>query len=364
MNKLNKLCCAIALASVAGAANADLFSIDGDADSTPSALLTALQFTTIPTSYYVDGNGNGFVDQGEVVFDFGLSVQVSGLINEFGVVAANLPGSVVTDGYMFDYGMSFDYFLIGTAQVGGDGTADTIGEVASIEANFNQGMLNLFLDTDIDFADDFTGTGGTAFDRDLLALTYDVYGSSGNPASFDIFGDIVYAASGIFFDEDGNDYAGQEGLDGLVNVQVSAPENITTPIPGTVVGDTPTPTGAAIDGGVLGPIPTFYHGDSIEEITQAANGCTSNSGLDNDRDGAFGCENNNDVNLDVPLDPTVELWREIRDFVRDLDEQGNPVLARSTLVSGELYNRVPEPSSLAFLALGLLGLARYKKSMK
>ena len=368
MNKLNKILCAVALASVGSTANADLFYVDGNQDSVvSSAPVLSSAFTTQPVSYYIDDNGNGFVDNGETVFDFGLGIDVTYLRDGNGNPISSPFGTQANDQYLNGgWGLTFDYFLIGTAQVDGDGVFDSASD--SLTASFNQGMLNMFVDQDVN-AGDFDVNGVSDFDRDLLALTYDVTSSVGQEGLVSIFGELVYAADGYFFDENMVDYADLTGsIFGDVAVKIEAPSS-TSPIPGTVTNGTFTPTGGNFDTetsgdfglGANGLVPTSYHGDSIIDITQAANDCTA-TGVGSEQNSAFGwCSGNN---TDVPEDPTQVLWAEIRNFVRDLDESGSPILARTTLVTGDLYNKIPEPTSVAIFGLALLGMAGMSRRAK
>jgi len=79
------------------------------------------------TSYYVDEDGSGYVDDGEFVFDFGLDIDITGFS----------PASVPA-GYLTDWKFQADYLIYGNAVVTNtDATVFGEGILGSTDGAYN-----------------------------------------------------------------------------------------------------------------------------------------------------------------------------------------------------------------------------------
>ncbi|WP_353517888.1 PEP-CTERM sorting domain-containing protein [Thalassotalea sp. SU-HH00458] len=318
-------------------------TIDIDTDADPSNGFNIDEFvsdTFDATSYYIDEDGSGFVDNGEFVFDFGLGVDIVGFA----------PGAYPA-GYGTDWIFQADYLIYGNAIVTENGAGTTpngayddfgsttqnhpiFGDVdvpnEQLSANILDGLLNLFV------VDVHTGNQQLAQSFTVSSLT------QGSGVVLDMALEGLWAIDDMFYangTELNDAISGGANWNGVLKSQLHL-DGDNYPIPGQWTEN----------GGIADGDPLAYYGQNTQEITQAANDCP---------DGNFGCGSG------IPFSPVTEKWREVRDTIRAAgkDGQGNhyDILARTTELGSRLTQNVPEPTSIAVLALGLLGLASAKR---
>jgi len=363
MKKLFKLS-AFAAALLTSSAYASTITIDADLDGNATNGTTVsdmVSSTFNATSYYVDENADGFVGDGEFVFDLGLGVDIAGFS------PAGLPA-----GYLTDWKFQADYLIYGNAIVtntdlspfGGilgsdDDIYNDFGETSlgpltfsneTLAANILDGLLNLFI-VDLD------GTGNVETGTKTLAASYSV-----NSLVPDMIGGQVVldmALSGIsvmedlFYNSAGTEF--QESIDdgGLWNGNLSSQfffSDDDAPIPGQWVNadDGDDASGEKIADGS----PLAYYGKNTKQVTKAANDCP---------DGSFGeCSGLTGITPEAQAK-----WESVRGTIRAAGKDANgdylDLLARSTTLGSRLTQDVPEPTSLAILALGVLGFAASRK---
>jgi len=188
MKKLNKLICAVALSSVGGIANANVINLDaGNSTSTPiSYAQTASNIEDFgfqingATSQYFDTNGSaGFVDAGDFFVDMG----TTGILSLNGTSTSNsqCPGGLTStqDCYGNSWDISADYLLYGAVVDTGAGLAGGIGggyfnfmfndkltststQVASLAIVGSGGPINTSVGVNIDAVVDYSFLGGVA----------------------------------------------------------------------------------------------------------------------------------------------------------------------------------------------------------
>lgn len=353
-----------------------------------------------PVSYYIDESENGFVDNGEFVFDFGTDLEVgtlqlgtsntaigTGSTAPYRLIADYLliGEAVVTDGEAlgllqanadFD-GVSVDAYIASVlastadctipggfardctaiARVNGETVLDGNNPEETLAANLTEGIFNLFLaDTNgqrVGFAGSFGVTG--------TQLNF------GAQINLEISGALVQAEQGLLFDEYGNSFADiladGNALPPTLTFKTTLQDS--SRLPGTLESDevgTNNPAGNA-NGQQL-----YYYTDTnltVAEVTAMANTCPGFGGS-NPGDISFGgCSSI--IGANGPAD---SLWDDLRATIRAAggcsSDSANAscslnLLARTTQLDGNATIEATAPGTLMISALGLMMLGFRRK---
>lgn len=366
MKNLFKLS-AFAAALLTSSAYASTITIDADLDGNPTNGTTVsdmVSSTFNATSYYIDENADGFVGNGEFVFDFGLGVDIGGFS------PASLPA-----GYLTDWKFQADYLIYGNAIVSEtpfsatpNAIYDDFGETTfeafpgffattsneTLAANILDGLMNLFI-VDLNAGVE-TGTKTLAASYEVNSVIPD---NLGGQVVLDMSLSGLSVMENLFYNSQGTEF--QEAIDngGTWSGNLSSQfffSDADAPIPGQWVNadDGDNASGEKIaDGSLLS-----YYGANATQITAAANDCP---------DGSFGqCNSGGGI---TGITPEAQAkWKEVKNIIRRAGRENGTlrgpaydILARSTTLGSRLTQDVPEPTSIAILALGLLGFAASRK---
>ncbi|NDW14309.1 hypothetical protein GTQ48_02005 [Alteromonas genovensis] len=360
-----------------------------------------------PVSYYIDETENGFVDDGEFVFDFGTDLEV-------GTLQLGTSNTAIGTGSTAPYRLVADYLLIGEAVV-------TDGEAAALlqaGADFDGVSLNAYIDSVLavtgncsapggfardcaaiarvngeNLLDGLNGNDPTAATEELLAanLTEGIFNlfladTSGQRVGFagsfgvtntqlnfggqinlEIDGALVQAEQGLLFDEYGNSFADilADGTALPPTLTFKTTIQDSSRLPGTLQSQevgTNNPAGNA-NGEQL-----YYYTDTnltVAEVTAMANTCPGFGGS-NPGDISFGgCSSI--IGANGPAD---SLWDDLRATVRAAGGCASDsasascslnLLARTTQLDGNATIEATAPGTLMISALGLMMLGFRRK---
>lgn len=411
---MKKLLLSLAVcASLSSAAFASPITIDptADGDLSDSVTFDKMDFIeTKPFSYYVDSSEDGFVNNGEFVFDFANNIDLGALT--IGADADRVDNNSLFAG---TYSLVADYLLIGnavvnevsaaqaqaasnvqkTAQLLGltsedyivlcagnpadmvlqfacSNSADDIATVSTIStdgkidgspnetlfANITDGLFNLFL----------TDEQGN---RLALAASFDVRGLApsvgGNgQVTVNILGDVIQATDNVLYDQYGNSFASILDNGGiapslLVDTNITADVNS---IPGS---ETSVEVGQSNSAGAtVTNTPLFYFTDAgfdAWDITAKTNGL--GCGVADALIPFGGCS------ALIGEFEADDKWDELKDIIRSeagcVGNNGNrkacefDVLARSTLADASATIEASAPGHVLLAGLALLALGIRRK---
>ncbi|GLX82117.1 PEP-CTERM sorting domain-containing protein [Thalassotalea eurytherma] len=340
---------------------------DGDSGTNGITISDMVTESYQAVSYYVDADGDGFVEDGDFVFDFGLGIDITGFTPD--AFGSNYGDTWKLQADYLIYGeaivTNFDATILGAGVLGSaDGIYNDFGTTdlpllgttpnESLAANILDGMINLFV-VELD------GNGNETGNK-MLGASYDVNSLVPNTISnivLDMKASGTYAADDLFYNYAGdefNDAVAMGGIwEGTLSSQFRTDDvlGVNAPVPGQWQYADNANGGTVNDLNNLAPF-----GKNATQVTAMGNGCP---------DGTFGgCVGNpaTDGVNGIPAEITNK-WRDVRDTIRAAgeDDQGNSydLLARSTTLGSRLVQDVPEPTSIALLGLGLLGLTAARR---
>lgn len=389
--------------AIATSANASVVTLDY---SKVTGAPGTVEFDTIdfppffPVSYYIDESDNGFVDNGEFVFDFGTDLRVGTL--QLGATEQASIGA--TSGS--SYSLVADYLLLGEAVVthgesaellqtnarsagvsvaayidavlqGTDGCtdvdmfsgpvcqaiADVQGETTLngdnpkevLAANLTDGIFNLFLADANGNRVGFAGSFGVT--NTSLNL--------GTAVNLEVTGSLIQAEQGILFDQYGNSFA-----DILADGNALPPTltfNTTIEESGNLPGTlTSSQIGTNNEAGDANGEQLYYFtgaGYSASQVVKDANTC---NGTNPDDISFGGCSN-----LIKNNGPADSLWDSLKNEIRtaagcqNINNANSPcsldLLARTTQLDGNAVIEATAPGTLLIGGLGLLMLGLRRK---
>ncbi|RDV29207.1 hypothetical protein DXV75_01740 [Alteromonas aestuariivivens] len=396
---MKKLLLTLALSSALSAgAMASPITLDPtmDGDLSDAIVFDELDFLQMyPSSYYVDSTQDGFVNNGEFVFDFGNNVnlgayylnntQIGGstfsgsysLVADYllvGTAVATTQSEVALATMAANVGLSVEDYVVAvnTATMGCTVTdiftapvCATIAEAMSndgiidgdsdeiLYANITDGLFNLFLTDDMG-------------NRLALAGSFDVSGldseTSGGLFTLNILGETIQAAEDLLYDQYGNSFADLVADPDATNPTIRVDTNIDqsvgsySEVPGSLQSVTVGDTNLAGNGDA-GQL-YYYTKDDYNawDITAEANGA--------------GCSL---PDTDIPFggcsgligDPSAadDKWDELKQLIRDAAGCAGPnascefdLLARQTETDASASIEASSPGSLLLSGLALLAL--------